>query len=96
MNDFDSKWRRCVEHARRAPPRAETAPFGFATRVLAAGGPPPAPAVERVWERLALGWLAAVMAGLAVCAALELPHLRDARPLNPGVENIVAQLVWRL
>ena len=46
--------------------------------------------------RLALRWLACVIAGLAVCAALELPHLHDTHPLNPGVENAIAQLVWRL
>jgi hypothetical protein len=95
MNDFDEKWQRCAARARRAPPRDDAAPFGFATRVLTAG-PPPAPARERVWERLAFASLAAVVAVAAVCAALELPHLRDARPLDPGMENIVAQLVWRL
>jgi len=64
--------------------------------VLAARRAASAPALERLWERLALGSLAAVLAVLVLCAALELPHLRDARPLNPGVENVVAQLVWRL
>lgn len=96
MNDFDNKWQRCVARARQAPPRDDAAPFGFATRVLAAGQPPAEPALERVWERLALSGLACVAAGLAVCAALELPHLRDSHPLNPGVENTVAQLLWRL
>ena len=96
MTDFDSKWQRCVARAREATRCDEAAPFGFATRVVAAGFSPTAPALESVWKRLALGWLACAVAGLAVCAILELPHLRDSRPLNPGVENTVAQLVWRL
>jgi hypothetical protein len=96
MNDFDNKWQRCVARARQSPPRDDAAPFGFDTRVLAAGQLPAEPALERAWERLALGWLACVVAGLAVCAVLELPHLRDSHPLNPGVENTVAQILWRL
>lgn len=96
MNDFDNQWQRCVARARKATPRDDAAPFGFATRVLAARHALAEPALERAWERLALSWLACVVAGLAVCAALELPHLRDSHPLKPGVENTVAQLLWRL
>lgn len=96
MNTFDSKWQRCLKRAREAEARDETAPFGFAARVVAAGRRSAEPALECVWKRLALGWLACAVAGLAVCAILELPHLRDAHPLNPGVENTVAQLAWRL
>ncbi len=96
MTDFDSKWQRCVARAREASPRDESAPFGFATRVVAARCAPAGSALESVWRRLALGWLACAMAGLAVCAILELPHLRDASPFSPGVEDTVAQLAWRL
>ncbi len=96
MNDFNDKWQRCVAQARTSPPREDAAPFGFATRVLAARRSPAEPATERIWERMAFGWLAVAVAGLVVCAALELPHLRDSQPLNPGVENTVAQLLWRL
>lgn len=96
MNSFDNNWQRCVGHARQTPPRDETAPFGFSTRVLAAWRPARPITLEPVWVRLTLSWLACVTAGLVVCAALELPHLRDAQPFNPGVENTVAQLLWRL
>ena len=96
MNDFDSKWQRCVARAREASPRDKSAPFGFATRVVAAGFSPAGSALEPVWRRMALAWLACAVTGLAVCAILELPHLRDATPLNPGVEDTVAQLAWRL
>ena len=33
---------------------------------------------------------------LVLAAAIEAPHLRDTRPLEPGVADTVAQLVWRL
>ena len=28
--------------------------------------------------------------------AVEMPHLRDPKPLEPGIENAVAQVVWAL
>ena len=96
MNDFDSKWQACVACARQAAARDEAAPLGFATRVLAVARDKTAPSVDGVWERLVFRSLAGVLALLVVCAALELPHLRDARPLEPGVENAVGQLVWSL
>ena len=96
MNDFDSKWQVCAARARKTVARDETAPLGFATRVLAVARPRAGPSLEGVWERLALCSLAGVLTLLVLCAAFELPHLRDARPLEPGVENTVAQLVWSL
>ena len=41
----------------------------------------------------ALGMIAAI---LLICAVLEMPHLRDQKPLEPGIENTVAQLVWSI
>ena len=96
MKDFDSKWQTCAARARQTAARDDRAPFGFAPGVLASGRPRAALSPEGVWERLALGSLAGVLALLAVCAVFELPHIRDARPLEPGVENAVAQLVWSL
>ena len=56
----------------------------------------PALGPEVLWVRLTLRVLAGAVGVLIVCAALEWPHLRDARPLEPGVENTVAQIVWAL
>jgi hypothetical protein len=53
-------------------------------------------ALEALWERLAMRWLAGVAAVLVVCAALELPNLRAAPLLKPGIENTVTQLAWKL
>jgi hypothetical protein len=40
--------------------------------------------------------LAVAVALLVLCAVLEAPHLRGSRPLETGVEDTVAQLVWSL
>ncbi len=96
MQRFDQQWQKVVARARQVPDRDEEAPFGFAGRVVALGWQPQAPGPEVLWVRLALRVLAGAVGVLIVCAALELPHLRDARPLEPGLENTVAQIVWAL
>jgi len=52
--------------------------------------------MEFAWEHILARWLAGAAAILLVCAAVEMPHFRDAQPLQPGIENAVAQLVWSL
>jgi hypothetical protein len=96
MQDFDKQWQTVAGLARQAPGRDETAPFGFARRAFALGRQRPTPGPEILWVRLTLRVLAGAVGVLIVCAALELPHLRDARPLEPGLENTVAQIVWAL
>lgn len=96
MSDFNKRWSRCAAKAREAGLRDSSTPVGFATRVLAARQPAPESGLELIWSRWAWRSLAGVAAGLVVCAALELPHLRDQHPFSPGVENTVAQLLWRL
>ena len=73
-------------------------PLGFATRVLALARKPSSPQVslELVWQRLTYGALGFIAAVLVVCAVLEMPYLRDRKPLEPGIENTVAQLVWSI
>ena len=96
MNDFDKQWQTVTGHARQAPGRDETAPFGFARRAVALGWQRPTPGPEILWVRLTLRVLAGAVGVLILCAALELLHFRDARPLEPGLENTVAQIVWAL
>ena len=99
MNPFDMKWKACVARASEVPGQNEAAPFGFATRVLSAVAAQRSSemvSLEVVWQRLTLRSLRWIAALLVLCAILELPHLRDRRPLEPGIEDTVAQLVWRL
>jgi hypothetical protein len=96
MLDFDKQWQTVAGRARQAPDRVEWAPLGFARRAVALGWQPQALGLEVLWARLALRVLAGAMGVLIVCAALEWPHLRDTRPLEPGLENTVAQIVWAL
>jgi hypothetical protein len=98
MNEFDLKWKQCAARAQGSPTRDESAPFGFAARAIArardrTSGPLP---IELVWQRLTLRSLGLVGALLLVCAVIELPHLRDRKPLDPGIEDTVARLVWNL
>ena len=58
--------------------------------------PSPQVSIELVWQRLTFAALGVIAAILVVCAVLEAPHLRDRRPLEPGIENAVAQLVWSI
>jgi hypothetical protein len=99
MKNFDSKWQNCAEHARKATPRVAGAPYGLAKRVLArvrAEAAAPVPLLGDAWGRLTLRLLAAAIPVLALCLFLEAKHLRGAPPLESGLENTVAQLVWRL
>lgn len=96
MKDFDTKWQACTARARQTARRDEQPPFGFATRVMARAVPPATTPMEFAWDRLLTRLLAGAVAVLLVCAAVELPHFRDHQPLQPGIENAVAQLVWSL
>lgn len=96
MQQFDQHWQEVVARARQAPGREDAAPFGFPARVIALGRQPQALGPEALWVRLTLRVLAGAIGVLIVCTALEWPHMRDTRPLEPGLENTVAQIVWAL
>ncbi len=96
MKNFDARWRGLAELARGATARDATAPFGFAGRVAARAFPARVSAPDHTLERMIPRFLIGVFAALMACAAMEWRHLRDTRPLEPGIENTVAQLVWLL
>jgi len=99
MNDFDSRWRRAVREARLATDREDVAaPPGFAARVAARHAPrgEAVTPVQAGWNNWVLPLLGAMTTVLLVSAVLEWPHLRGPRPLETGIENAVAQLVWSL
>jgi hypothetical protein len=96
MKDFDARWQTAAALARQATRREEPAPGGFAARVVARSTPPAWAARELAWDRLLPQLLAGSVVVLALCAAVEVPHWRNDCPLEPGIENVVAQLVWSL
>lgn len=96
MNDFEGKWRKAVLRARLELPGEAVAPHGFAARVIALSFRPGRAPVEPAWDRLMLRVLAGAIGVLVVCSALEMPHWGDDRPLEPGIENAVAQVIWSL
>jgi hypothetical protein len=96
MKDFESRWQACAGRAREASPAGEQAPHGFAARVLARSRDGQADPGMGGWDRVLVRMLAAAVAVLLACVAFEGRHLRDRQPLDPGIENTVAQLVWRL
>ena len=96
MKDFDTRWQECAERARKAPGREESAPFGFASRVVARAFSGKRPSGEEVFGQLTFRMLAGAVAILLLCAVMEAPHFRDSRPLETKVEDTVGQLVWSL
>ena len=96
MKNFDVKWQTCAARARVAPPRDENMPFGFRSRVAALATGAGTRSVVEVWQALAVRLLAGSVGLLLISAVIELPHLRETKPLDPGIENAVAQLVWAL
>lgn len=101
MKNFDQRWQRLASRARTAsvPPETDvTAPHGFATRVLAraaeagVSGPP----LEELWLRCARQSVALMTAVGLVLGAMEVAASRPRELPHPGVENTVAQILWRL
>ena len=94
MKDFDKRWQRLCAGA-RGTQAAETAPPGFATRVVACSLQKPRESAGYLWDRLALPLLGGAVAVLIACAAGELPHWRSA-PLQVDIEQTVTRIAWWL
>ena len=68
MNRFDHQWQKLTALARSAPVAPGTAPYGFATRVVAQAAAP-ATGLTAVFERFALrGLMVAAALGVAAIA----------------------------
>jgi hypothetical protein len=90
----DFRWNTLVRAAAQAPPRAVTAPLGFATRVVACWRARSAPlSAAALWHRLTLRALgvafAILLAGLAANFILA-----ENDVLNPGVADEVGNAFW--
>lgn len=105
MKDFNPRWNELVERARAAsglPPSADAhPPAGFATRVMAlaeAGGAFHSLQVdwEAHWLRRARQSLAVAFTVAVVLVGLDLRQRTRPALRHPGIENTVAQLLWKL
>ena len=96
MKKFEANWQVLTSRARGAPPRDAEAPVGFAARLAALAGRPESPSLAEICQGLVLRLLVGALALLLLCAALELPHLRDRHPWQPGIQDTVARVVWSL
>lgn len=97
MNEFDHRWQLGLEAARRAAaPLSEEAPLGFATRVVAQWQAHPEPPLAQLWQRLALRVLGAMALVLLTLATYDALSMGNDTPLQPPVENAVADSAWLL
>jgi len=101
MKPFDSRWETLVARAREAHPPASPVetPAGFTTRVLAQARAESAGttrSIEELWMiRIRQGFAMVAAVGIAL-ATMEFATHRPHGLVNPGIENTVAQLLWRL
>lgn len=106
MKSFDQRWNQLAAKARAIDPTIQSpsqadggVPHGFATRVLAlarAQAADGSAAAEALWlARTRRAFFAVATVGI-VMAAMEFGTPRSRRIAVPGIENTVAQLLWRL
>lgn len=98
MSEFDRRWQELAGKARNGPAaRADDpAPPGFATRVLARRPERAGPATEDLWLRWLRPSLATMATIAVVLTGLEVRASRAPVLARPGIENAVAQVLWRL
>lgn len=91
MNPFDQRWQTAAKLAREAePPRDDSAPFGFATRIVAQWPAPENTAL--LWQRLLARTLGVMTAVLIIVATFVEVVDRDREPLRLSVEDTVGDL----
>lgn len=96
MKNFDQRWRRAVDEARHATVPEESAPYGFAQRIVARARSQERQDMSYLSERVVVRWIVGMTVVLLFCVAAEYRHLRGPTTLQTGIENTVAQLVWSL
>ncbi|MEN9674564.1 MAG: hypothetical protein RIS76_460 [Verrucomicrobiota bacterium] len=103
MKIFDQRWQELAARARECAAPADggrdvAVPHGFTTRVLArsaevtTGGP----SLEDLWLRCVRQSVALMAAVGVVLGTMDVMAGRSRELPHPGVENTVAQVLWRL
>ncbi len=93
MNEFERRWKLAAAHSAETA-GADSAPFGFATRVVAKWRAQPS--LATVWQRLALRFCTALAILVAVIASLQSLTANDADGFRPDIETAVDELFWAL
>ncbi len=101
MSRFDQRWRCCLQVARRASPRPLPEPptdLAETARRLGAGSGPGQDDWELIdwWRWYGTRGLAVATAILVSCVLVVIGDGREAPSLRPGVEDAVAEVLWRL
>lgn len=106
MKSFEERWNQLAAQARAVDPTIQSSspagsavPHGFATRVIALARAQAADgsiAAEALWlARTRRAFFVVATVGIAM-ATMEFGMPRSHRIAAPGIENTVAQLLWRL
>jgi hypothetical protein len=100
MKPFDRRWEDCVRVARRATPRpCAEPPLHLAPalrRALRSAEPGPEPEPVDWWRWYGTRGLAVASVLFVACLFFGMRDRRDAPSLRPGVEDAVAEVLWRL
>ncbi|MBI3886171.1 MAG: hypothetical protein HY302_10635 [Opitutae bacterium] len=93
MNKFDRQWQKLAALARQAPAGDGSAPYGFATRLAAAGLAAPAEGAWPGFGRYARrGLLVAAMVCVAA-VALNLPAVFGSRDDEVELDDAIVQVL---
>ncbi|MGB8169404.1 MAG: hypothetical protein WCF18_18035 [Chthoniobacteraceae bacterium] len=94
MNEFERRWKLAAAAQRDLGDPTPTAPFGFATRVVARWQGTPAPSLAALWQRLAWRVLGGVAMALAAMLAIDTALSPQDDPLTADVGDTVSEMFW--
>jgi hypothetical protein len=92
MNDFEKRWQSTVDAARCAPSRDDTAPFGFAGRVVALRRSASSSSAFTLWWKLT--WRAIGFAALLLVGSAAMNWSSDESALEPAIADSMSDLLW--
>jgi hypothetical protein len=93
MNKFDQQWQKLTTLARQAPTPDASAPYGFATRMAAAGLAAPAESPWAGFERYALRGLLAAATLCVAAVAFNLSAVLGSHDDEAELDDTVSQVL---
>ena len=93
MNEFETRWQAAIDAVRQAPPRDESAPFGFSRRITALRRNAATGSTFLLWWKLT--WRAIGFAALVLVASMAMNwSASNDAPLDPGIADSMSDLLW--